>query len=114
MLVGKTTPDRATMLHSELPIPPTWRANFQGVRPGQIRKGATQAVVGCLMEGSGPKSVSGSSCMNSELGENGKDTVVLDWFRSPESKTLRPLWWNYAWKGSPPNEALGRFIWPSG
>jgi hypothetical protein len=46
MLVEKTTPDRATMLHSEFPITPTWRANCQGVRPGQIRKGATQAVVG--------------------------------------------------------------------
>jgi hypothetical protein len=29
--------------------------------------------------------------MNSELGENGKDTMVLDWFRPPESKTLRPV-----------------------
>jgi hypothetical protein len=37
---------------------------------------------------------------NSELGENGKDTVVLDWFRPPESKTLCPVWWNYAWRGS--------------
>jgi hypothetical protein len=46
MLAGKTTPDRATMLHSEFPISPTWRTNCQGVRPGQIRKGATQAVVG--------------------------------------------------------------------
>jgi hypothetical protein len=46
MLTGKTTTDRATMLHSEFPISPTWRANCQGVRPGQIRKGATQAVVG--------------------------------------------------------------------
>jgi hypothetical protein len=27
MLAGKTTPDRATMLHSEFPISPTWRAN---------------------------------------------------------------------------------------
>jgi hypothetical protein len=36
-----------------------------------------------------------------ELGENGKDTVVLDWFRLPESKTLRPVWWNYAWGESP-------------
>jgi hypothetical protein len=33
---------------------------------------------------------------NSELGENGKDTVVLDWFRPAESKTLRPMWWDYA------------------
>jgi hypothetical protein len=33
---------------------------------------------------------------NLELGENGKDTVVLDWFRRLESKTLRPVWWNYA------------------
>jgi hypothetical protein len=24
---------------------------------------------------------------SSELSENGKDTVVLDWFRPPESKT---------------------------
>jgi hypothetical protein len=31
------------------------------VRPGQICTGATQAVVGWLMGGSGPKSVSGSS-----------------------------------------------------
>jgi hypothetical protein len=46
MLAGKTTPDWATMLHSELPITPTWRTNCQGVRPGQIRKGASQAVVG--------------------------------------------------------------------
>ena len=44
MLTGKITPDRATMLHSEFPIAPTWCANCQGVRPGQIRKGATQAV----------------------------------------------------------------------
>jgi hypothetical protein len=28
----------ATMLHSEFPITPTWRANCQGVRPRQIRK----------------------------------------------------------------------------
>jgi hypothetical protein len=38
MLAGKTTPDRAAMLHSEFLISPTWRANCQGVRPGQIRK----------------------------------------------------------------------------
>jgi hypothetical protein len=38
---------------------------------------------------------------NSELGENGKDTVVLDWFRPPESKTLRLVWWNYVSKGTP-------------
>jgi hypothetical protein len=30
MLTGKATPDRATMLHSEFPISPTWRANCQG------------------------------------------------------------------------------------
>jgi hypothetical protein len=30
MLAGKTTPDRATMLHSEFPISPTWRANCRG------------------------------------------------------------------------------------
>jgi hypothetical protein len=46
MLAGKTTPDRAAMLHNEFLISPTWRTNYQGVRPGQIRKGATQAVVG--------------------------------------------------------------------
>jgi hypothetical protein len=46
MLVGKMTPDQATMLHSEFPISPTRCANCQGVRLGQIRKGATQAVVG--------------------------------------------------------------------
>jgi hypothetical protein len=91
ILVGKTTPDRAAMLHSEFLISPTWRANCQGVRPAQIRKGATQAVVDSLMGGSGPKSVSGSSWWNSELGENDKDIVVLDWFRPPESKTLRPV-----------------------
>jgi hypothetical protein len=39
--------------------------------------------------------------MNSELDKNGKDMVVLDWFGSLESKTLRPVWWNYAWKRSP-------------
>jgi hypothetical protein len=38
---------------------------------------------------------------NSELDGNGRDTVVLDWFRTPESKTLRSVWWNYVWKGSP-------------
>jgi hypothetical protein len=27
MLTRKMTPDRATMLHSEFPISPTWRAN---------------------------------------------------------------------------------------
>jgi hypothetical protein len=46
MLTRKTTLDQATILHSEFPISLTWRANCQGVRPGQIRKGATQAVVG--------------------------------------------------------------------
>jgi hypothetical protein len=43
------------------------------VRPAQIPKGATQAVVGGLMGGSRPKGVSGSSWMNSELSEYGKD-----------------------------------------
>jgi hypothetical protein len=47
------------------------------------------------MGGSGPKSVSGSSWWNSELSENGKDTVVLYWFRPLESKTLRPVRWDY-------------------
>jgi hypothetical protein len=75
-LAGRTTPDWATVLHSEFLISPTWHANCQGVRPAQIRKGATQAVVGSLVGGSGPKSVGGSSWMNSELDENGKDTMV--------------------------------------
>jgi hypothetical protein len=35
-----TGPD--IMLHSELPITTTWRANCHGVRPRQIRKGATK------------------------------------------------------------------------
>jgi hypothetical protein len=42
MLAGKTTPDQATMMHNEFPITPTWRANYQGVRPGQICKRATE------------------------------------------------------------------------
>jgi hypothetical protein len=46
MLARKTTLDRAAMLHNEFQISPTWHANCQGVRPAQIRKGATQAVVG--------------------------------------------------------------------
>jgi hypothetical protein len=49
ILAGKTTPDQAAMLHSEFLISPTWHANCQGVRPTQIRKGATQAVVDSLM-----------------------------------------------------------------
>jgi hypothetical protein len=39
MLAGKTTPDRAAMLHSEFPISPTWRTNCQGVRPGRSARG---------------------------------------------------------------------------
>jgi hypothetical protein len=76
ILAGKTTLDRAAMLHSEFLTSPTWHANCWGVRPAQIRKGATQTDVDSLMRGSGPKSVSGSSWWNSEFGENGKDTVV--------------------------------------
>jgi hypothetical protein len=45
--------------------------------------------------------------MNSELDKNGKDTVVLDWFRPPESKTLRPVWWDYVEGEVPSNGALG-------
>jgi hypothetical protein len=45
MLAGKTTPDRATMLHNEFPISPTWRPTVRG-ETWQIHKGATQAVVG--------------------------------------------------------------------
>jgi hypothetical protein len=46
MLAREMTPDQAAMLHSEFLISPTWCANCQGVRPGQIRKEATPAVVG--------------------------------------------------------------------
>jgi hypothetical protein len=46
MLAWKTTVNQATMLHSEFPITTTWRANCHGVRPGQTRKGATQALIG--------------------------------------------------------------------
>jgi hypothetical protein len=106
MLIGKTTPNRAAMLHSEFLISPTWCANCQGVRPAQIRKGATQVVVGGLMRGSGPKGVSGSSRMNSELGEYGKDTGILDWFGPLESKTLCPLWWNYVEEVTSPRMEL--------
>jgi hypothetical protein len=51
MLAGKTTPDRATMLHNKFLISPTWCANCQGVRPGQIRKGATPS--GCSLSSGG-------------------------------------------------------------
>jgi hypothetical protein len=51
ILARKTTPDRAAMLHSEFLISPTWCAKCQGVRPAQIRKRPTQAVVDSLMEG---------------------------------------------------------------
>jgi hypothetical protein len=44
------------------------------------------------MGGPGPKSVGASSWMKSELGENGKDKVVLDWFSPSESKTLCLVW----------------------
>jgi hypothetical protein len=43
---------------------------------------------------------------NSEISENGKDTVVLDWFRPLESKTLRPVWGNYASGGKSPRMEL--------
>jgi hypothetical protein len=46
MLSPRTMLGQAIMLHNEFPISPTWRANCHGVRPGQIRKGATQVVVG--------------------------------------------------------------------
>jgi hypothetical protein len=52
--------------------------------------------------------------MNSKLGENGKDTVVLDWFRPPESKTLCQMWWDCVersslleWSSRPPYMADG-------
>jgi hypothetical protein len=65
MLAGKTTLDRATMLHSEFPIAPTWRANCQGGETWIDLLGATQAVCR-LMGESGTKSVGGSS--HDELG----------------------------------------------
>jgi hypothetical protein len=40
--------------------------------------------------------------MNLEDDENGKDTVVLDWFGPSESKTLCPVWWDYVWKERDP------------
>jgi hypothetical protein len=39
MLAKKTTPDRATMQHSEFPISPTWHDNCQGVRPERSARG---------------------------------------------------------------------------
>jgi hypothetical protein len=39
MLAGKTTPDRAAMLHNEFLICPTWRANCHRVRPGRSARG---------------------------------------------------------------------------
>jgi hypothetical protein len=45
MLVGKMTPDRATMLHSEFLISPTWRANCQGWDLANPQ-GAAQSAVG--------------------------------------------------------------------
>jgi hypothetical protein len=64
------------------------------------------------MGGSGPKSVGGSSWMNSELDENGKDTVVLDWFRPLEAmSSVVELCMNGE---VPSNGALGRLIWPVG
>jgi hypothetical protein len=115
MLAGKTTRDQATMLHGEFLIAPTWRANCQGgetcTNPQEGYPSGCRLIDG----GSGPKSVSGSSWMNSELDENGKDSVVLDWFRPPESKTLRLMWWDYVEKSEVPlNGALGRLIWPTG
>jgi hypothetical protein len=44
--------------------------------------------------------------MNSELGGNGKNTVVLDWFRPPESKTLRPVWRDYVEEVNSPRMEL--------
>jgi hypothetical protein len=60
------------------------------------------------MGGLGPKSVSGSSRMNSELGEYGKDTRDFRLVQASESKTLRPMWWDYVekisleWSSRPP------------
>jgi hypothetical protein len=69
--------DDAESIHhaaQRAPDHPYLARQLSGVRPAQIRKGATQAVVGCLVGGLGPKSVGGSSWMNSELDEYGKDT----------------------------------------
>jgi hypothetical protein len=40
--------------------------------------------------------------MNLEHGKNGEGHKGLDWFRTPESKILRPVWWNYAEKEKSP------------
>jgi hypothetical protein len=90
MLTEKTTPDRATMLHSEFPISPTWRANCQGVRRGRSARGDPS---GCRLidGGSGPKSVGGSSQGELRTRRELRGHKGLDWFRPPESKTLRPV-----------------------
>jgi hypothetical protein len=50
--------------------------------------------------------------MNSELDENGKDTLVLDWFRPLEAmSSVVELCMNGE---VPSNGALGRLIWPVG
>jgi hypothetical protein len=42
MLAKKTMPNRAAMLHNEFLISPTWRANYQGLRPGRSARGLTK------------------------------------------------------------------------
>jgi hypothetical protein len=95
MLAGKMTPDQATMLHiaHQLSGGETW-IDLQGGYPSGCR----------LTSGGGHKSIGGSSWMNSELDKNGKDAVVLDWFRPLEKpygqcggimrKRLSPLEWS--------------------
>jgi hypothetical protein len=34
--------------------------------------------------------------VNSEHSKSGEGHRGLDWFKPPESKTLRLVWWNYA------------------
>jgi hypothetical protein len=51
---------------------------------------------------------------NLELGENGKDTVALYWFRPLESKSYVQCGRIMRGREVPSNGALGRLIWPAG
>jgi hypothetical protein len=50
MLTGKTTPDWATMRHSEFPISPTWHANCQGL---DLDRSARVLPKGCRLTSGG-------------------------------------------------------------
>jgi hypothetical protein len=52
---------------------------------------------------------------NSEYDENGEGHKGLDWFRPPESKTLRPVCGGIMRNGEvSSNGALGHLIWSTG